>query len=54
MRSAQPPTGLFDLQIAAGLVGYEYPAGYGSLLFKLLGQRLEKGETPHRLAPPAA
>ena len=44
-RSGPPPTGLFDLQIAAGLVGYEYPAGYGSLLFKLLGQRLEKGET---------
>jgi ribonuclease D len=41
----QPPTALFDLQIAAGLVGYEYPAGYGSLMFKLLGQRLEKGET---------
>jgi ribonuclease D len=39
------PTGLFDLQIAAGLVGYEYPAGYGSLMFKLLGERLEKGET---------
>ena len=39
------PTGLFDLQIAAGLVGFEYPAGYGALLFKLLGERLEKGET---------
>jgi ribonuclease D len=39
------PTNFFDLQIAAGLVGYEYPAGYGSLLFKLLGQRLDKGET---------
>ncbi len=43
--AGQPPTALFDLQIAAGLVGYEYPAGYGTLLFKLLGQRLEKGET---------
>ena len=40
-----PPHDFFDLQIAAGLVGYDYPAGYGSLLFKLLGQRLEKGET---------
>jgi ribonuclease D len=40
-----PPERLFDVQIAAGLVGYEYPAGYGSLLFKLLGQRLSKGET---------
>ncbi len=41
----KPPTDLFDIQIAAGLVGYEYPAGYGSLLFKLLGTRLHKGET---------
>ncbi|MBI3839495.1 MAG: HRDC domain-containing protein [Planctomycetia bacterium] len=41
----RPPESLFDIQIAAGLVGYEYPAGYGSLLFKLLGQRLHKGET---------
>ena len=40
-----PPTRLFDVQIAAGLVGNEYPAGYGSLLFKLLGTRLDKGET---------
>ena len=39
------PTRLFDIQIAAGLVGHEYPAGYGSLLFKLLGVRLNKGET---------
>lgn len=41
----KPPARLFDIQIAAGLVGYEYPAGYGSLLFKLLGTRLNKGET---------
>ena len=27
------PHNLFDIQIAAGLVGYEYPAGYGSLMF---------------------
>lgn len=39
------PYQLFDVQIAAGLVGYEYPAGYGSLLSKLVGQRLNKGET---------
>jgi ribonuclease D len=42
---ARPPARLFDVQIAAGLVGFEYPAGYGSLMFKLLGTRLEKGET---------
>jgi len=39
------PTRLFDIQIAAGLVGYDYPAGYGSLLHKLIGQQLQKGET---------
>lgn len=41
----RPPGQLFDVQIAAGLVGFEYPAGYGSLMYKLLGQRLNKGET---------
>ncbi len=41
----QPPHDLFDVQIAAGLVGHEYPAGYGSLMYKLLGTRLHKGET---------
>ena len=39
------PHDLFDLQIAAGLVGYEYPAGYSSLMSRLLGEKLEKGET---------
>ncbi len=39
------PTRLFDVQIAAGLVGYEYPAGYGSLISKILGQIPRKGET---------
>ena len=41
----RPPHALFDVQIAAGLVGFEYPAGYGSLMFKLTGQKLHKGET---------
>jgi ribonuclease D len=41
----RPPANLFDIQIAAGLVGHEYPAGYGSLIFKLTGIRPPKGET---------
>jgi ribonuclease D len=41
----QRPARLFDVQIAAGLVGYDYPAGYGSLMFKLIGERPQKGET---------
>ncbi|MCE9548634.1 MAG: HRDC domain-containing protein [Planctomycetia bacterium] len=40
-----PPANLFDLQVAAGLVGLEYPAGYGSLVQKLMGQTPHKGET---------
>ncbi|HEX4131677.1 MAG TPA: HRDC domain-containing protein [Pirellulales bacterium] len=40
-----PPHRLFDVQLAAGMIGLEYPAGYGSLLGKLLGQRPSKGET---------
>jgi ribonuclease D len=39
------PSRLFDVQIAAGLCGYDFPAGYSSLLVKLLGQQLHKGET---------
>jgi len=36
---------LFDVQIAAGMIGLEYPAGYGNLMLKLLGERAQKGET---------
>lgn len=35
----------YDVQIAAGMVGREYPASYGSLVSKHLGQSLGKGET---------
>lgn len=41
----KPPAALFDVQIAAGLVGHEYPAGYGNLLSKLLGIKAAKKET---------
>lgn len=41
----KPPAGLFDVQIAAGLIGLEYPAGYGNLIYKLLGETPRKGET---------
>lgn len=39
------PQNLFDVQIAAGLIGLEYPASYGKLISRLLGQKLPKGET---------
>lgn len=41
----QVPARLFDVQIAAGLVGLNYPAGYASLVQQLLGVQLDKGET---------
>ena len=39
------PADLFDTQIASGLVGLDYPAAYGTLLQRLLGESLGKGET---------
>lgn len=39
------PAGLFDVQIAAGLVGLEYPAAFNTLLSRLLGAALPKLET---------
>lgn len=39
------PAGWFDIQIAAGLVGLEYPASYGTLAYRLLEKSLAKGET---------
>jgi len=39
------PAGLFDVQIAAALAGMEYPAGYGTLIAKLLGNSSKKHET---------
>jgi ribonuclease D len=43
--SGQTPANLFDLQIAAGLVGYPYPLGHGTLVSQLLRVQLAKGET---------
>ncbi len=39
------PTRLFDVQVAAGLVSGEYPAGYNSLISRLLGEKAGKHET---------
>jgi len=39
------PNKWFDTQIAAALVGGDYPAAYHSLVSRLLGQSLGKGET---------
>ncbi|MFT7633682.1 MAG: ribonuclease D [Mariniblastus sp.] len=39
------PKHLFDVQLGAGMTGLEYPASYGNLVSKLLGSRVDKGET---------
>ncbi len=39
------PNQLFDVQLAAGLIGMEYPAAYSNLISRLLGKSLTKGET---------
>jgi ribonuclease D len=39
------PQRLFDVQVAAGLVGFEYPAGFSALVMKILGQPAAKHET---------
>jgi len=41
----QLPKNLFDVQLAAGLAGIEYPAGYGTLVTKVLGESSQKHET---------
>src|SRR5437764_984793 len=39
------PGNIFDLQIAAGLVGLAYPLSHAALVSQLLGVQLSKGET---------
>lgn len=36
---------LFDIQVAVGILGGEYPSSYGKLLQRYLGQTASKGET---------
>ena len=43
--TGRTPGNLFDLQIAAGLVGLAYPLSHASLVSQLLGVQMRKGET---------
>ncbi|HZU36773.1 MAG TPA: HRDC domain-containing protein [Gemmataceae bacterium] len=43
--TGQVPGNLFDLQIAAGLIGLTYPLGHGGLINQVLGIQIAKGET---------
>src|SRR5262245_12070194 len=44
-QSGKLPANLFDVQVAAGLVGYSYPIGHGPLIQQTLNVRLYKHET---------
>jgi ribonuclease D len=39
------PKNLFDMQLAAGMIGFEYPAAYANLVNRVLGISVDKGET---------
>lgn len=39
------PHNLYDVQVAAALIGLEYPASYGNLVSRLVGKGVNKGET---------
>ncbi len=41
----RPFTRLFDVQVAVGMIGGEYPAAYGKVLQKVLHESVSKGET---------
>jgi len=43
--TGRTPGNLFDLQIAAGLVGLAYPLSHAALVSQLLGVQMVKGET---------
>jgi ribonuclease D len=43
--SGRLPGNLFDVQLAAGLLGRGYPLGYSALIQDVLGTRLSKAET---------
>lgn len=42
---AKRPAKLFDIQLAAGMIGCEYPAAYGNLVNRMIGITVDKGET---------
>jgi ribonuclease D len=43
--TGKAPPSWFDVQIAAGLIGLEYPASYSTLSSKLIGKSIDKHET---------
>ncbi|MGE0479678.1 MAG: ribonuclease D [Phycisphaerae bacterium] len=43
--TGKPPRNVFDVQLAAGLVGYHYPLSLTRLVEQALGQRISKAQT---------
>ena len=43
--TGQPIAGLFDVQLAAGFLGHEFPISYGNLVSRMVGTVLDKEET---------
>jgi len=43
--TGKPPRNVFDVQVAAGLVGYGYPLSLVRLVDQVLGKRITKGQT---------
>ncbi len=43
--TGKPIAGLFDTQLAAGFVGMEFPSSLGTLVQRMVGKTLPKGET---------
>ena len=43
--TGRPPRNIFDVQIAAGLLGYGYPLNLTRLVFDVAGQRISKAQT---------
>jgi ribonuclease D len=43
--TGRPPARLFDIQIAAALVGFPFPIGYSGVVQELMGHRTSKAET---------
>ena len=39
------PRNLFDTQLAAAFIGFDYPAAYSNLVYQILGEHVAKGET---------
>ncbi len=44
LATGRPAANVFDVQVAAGLVGMTYPLSYGNLVRTILGRRLSKGK----------